>query len=145
MPIAGRYSGQILLGSPGPDPSSPGRVIRDHDGYDALVAALPELLVQMKQPSPRNDDPLRGRPKIDFERQMLIAAFRHSMYHGPRIDRILLTSGEELLVEIRHESPAGIMPMSSRDDVGTYEAVVVPRVDEKPFFRIEKITAMPRR
>jgi len=139
--IMARYSGQILLGNQGPEPASPGRVIRDQDGYDALVAALPRTLIQMKQPSPRNDDALLARPKIDFERHMLVAAFRHSMYYGPKIDRVQLAPGEGLLVEVVHESPSGIMPMSSRDDVGTYEAVVVPRLDEDATFRVKKVVA----
>jgi len=145
VPIAtlGRYAGQIIHGGPQLGLAPGGRVIRDQAGYDALVATLPKRRVQMKQPAPLNDDPLLKKPKIDFSRQMLVVAIRHSMFHGPKIRRVLLVRGRELIVEILHESPEGIMAMASRSDVGTYEAVVVPRADEAPAFRVEKKTVKP--
>ena len=139
----GRYAGQIIHRGPVIGAAPGGRVIRDQAGYDALVAALPQRLVQMKQPAPLNEDPLLKKPKIDFSRHMLVVAIRHSMFHGPTIRRVLLVRGRELIVEILHESPEGIMAMASRSDVGTYEAVVVPRAHEKPTFRVEKKTVKP--
>lgn len=145
VPVAAlkRYAGQLIQGDPMIGAAPAGRVIRDQAGYDALVAALPRRRIQMKQPAPLNEDPLLQKPTIDFTRQMLVVATRRSMFHGPKIKRVLLIRGKELIVEILHESPEGIMAMASRSDVGTYEAVVVSRADEKPAFRVEKKTIKP--
>lgn len=138
--VINRYAGQIILGSPGIEAAPAGRVILDQTGYQALLAALPERRIQMKQPAPPSDDPLLKRPEIDFTRHMLVVAVRRSMFHGPKISRVSLLRGRELTVEILLVSPDGIMPMASRDDVGTYEAVVVPRAEEKAAFRVVKKT-----
>jgi len=143
LTTAGRFAGQIIHAGPSIGEAPAGRVIRDQAGYDALVATLPTYRIQMKQPAPPNDDPLLKKPKIDFTRQMLVVAIRHSMFYGPKIKRVLLARGRELIVEILHESPEGIMAMASRSDVGTYEAVLVPCADEEPVFRVEKRTLKP--
>ncbi len=137
-----RYAGQILV--TGPVIGAPvGRVIRDQAGYDALVATIPKFRVQMKQPAPPNKDPLLKKPKIDFTRHMLVVALRRNMYYGPKITRVLLARGRELIVDILYESPERIHGLASRADVGRYEAVVVPRTDEKPIFRVEKRVRAP--
>jgi hypothetical protein len=133
-----RYSGQFIYEGQAIDTEPQDRVIRDQDGYDALVETLPKHRIQMKQPAPPNDDPLLQKPPIDFSREMLIVVFRHSMYYGPKIKRVLRGRDGALIVEILHERPEGVMPMASRADVGTYEAVVVPRSDEAPLFRVEE-------
>jgi len=138
-----RYAGQIIHGGPASGVEPAGRVIRDQAEYAALVATLPKYRVQMKQPAPPSEDPLLKRPPIDFSRHMLVVAIRRSMFYRPKIRRVLLAHGKELIVEILHESPAGIMAMASRSDVGTYEAVIVPRADEKPVFLVEKKTVKP--
>ncbi len=141
--VISRYAGQIIHDGPAIGAAPAGYVIRDQAGYDALVAALPKHRIQVKPRAPHSKDPLLQRPPIDFTRHMLVVAIRHSMYYGPEIKRVLLTRGRELVIEILHQSPAGIMAMASRSDVGTYAAVVIPRAEEKPIFRVELKTVDP--
>lgn len=133
LTVVSRYSGQILLRAPQlGGATAMGQVIREQAGYDALLAKLPKLRIQMKQPAPANDDPLLQRPAIDFARHMLVVRYDRSMSDGPKIRRVLLTHESELTVEVQATRPGDVVPMASRSDVGTYEAVVVSRTDKEP-------------
>lgn len=123
------YSGRIALDVPAPGqigPDHSGRVIRDQAGYQAFVDSIPELVIQMKQPSPPSDDPLLTRPDIDFGANMLLVATRSDMYNGPIIAEIIAT-GDDLAVKVTLPGK-GDLRMASRADVGTYHAVVIPAV-----------------
>ncbi len=142
VPIARQHSGRVLMTTPALSSEHEGHVIVDQAAYDAFVARLPKLRIQKKQPSPPNTDPLLNKPAIDFDRQMLVVTTRRSMYYGPTIASVRPGANGGLVVEVVQPGMEGVVAMASRDDVGTYAAVVVPRRDGPVVFRVT-IAARP--
>ena len=136
--IIQQYGGQFLLTGPALPGERLGDVIRDQAQYDALVGQLPEFRIQMKQPAPKNADPLLARPAIDFAMHMLVFTVRRSAFYGPTISSVAPDGGGGLRVEVVHKRPAAVMAVASRDDVGTYAAVLIPRHDGPVVFHLRE-------
>lgn len=126
LPVAERWLGPIDV-----DPAQPSMqvsIVRDDASYDALVARLPTHRVQMKQPAPPSDDPLRGRPPIDFATEMLVVVVRTDALEPPEVGGVTV-DGDRLRVHVAAPTPP---PAARPIDVGGYVALRVPRTAGEP-------------
>jgi hypothetical protein len=122
LPIAARWLGQIHLGD-GAAPTA--RAIRDEAAYDALIATLPTHRIQQRQPAPPSTDPLRARPPIAFDRDMLIVVTRGDTMDPPTLAAVI-DAGDHVLVRYAATPPP---PAARCYGIGGYAAAQVPRVD----------------
>ena len=122
LPIAARGLGQIHRGD-GAAPTA--RAIRDAAAYDALIATLPPHRIQQRQPAPPSTDPLRARPPIDFDRDMLIVVTRGDTMDPPTLAAVF-DAGDHVLVRYAATPPP---PAARCYGIGGYAAAQVPRVD----------------
>ena len=102
-----------------------GLVVRDDEAYDALRARLPATRVQMKQPAPPSNDPLRARPPIDFGANMLVVVTRSGTMAPISIARIEARAGSVIVQFALAPTPPAARPY----DVGTYAAALVARTE----------------
>ena len=121
LPVTGAWAGPIQLGPD--DHGLTANAIRDGAAYDALIARLPAHRIQMKQPAPPSDDPLRARPPIDFDRAMLVVVTRGEALAPPIIARVRAEADRLVVRVIAPRPPPAARPL----DVGGYAAVLVPR------------------
>jgi hypothetical protein len=99
--------------------------ITDDEAYDRLLARLPAERVQMKQPAPPNDDPLRARPAIDFAVHMLVVVTRGGSMAPIAIAQVARAEGGAIVPFAAAPPPPEARPWG----VGRYAAALVPRVD----------------
>ena len=99
--------------------------IRDAAAYDALIATLPPHRIQQRQPAPPSTDPLRARPPIDFDRDMLIVVTRGDTMDPPTLAAVF-DAGDHVLVRYAATPPP---PAARCYGIGGYAAAQVPRVD----------------
>ncbi len=123
LSISARWAGPIHL--PAGATGVEALIIRDAAGYDALLARLPERRIQMKQPAPPSEDPLRGRPAVDFSARMIVVVVRGDTLQPPEIARVI---AEPARVVVRFVAPTP-PPEARPSGVGAYSAVLVPRTD----------------
>ncbi len=121
LPIAARWLGQIELAT---DDAPRVIAIRDAATYDALIARLPAHRVQQRQPAPPSTDPLRARPPIDFDRDMLIVVTRGDCMDPPTLAAVF-DAGDHVLVRYAATPPP---PAARCHGIGGYAAVQVPHV-----------------
>lgn len=126
LTIEASWSGAIRLDrARGPD-AREAIVVRDDAAYDHLVARLPETRVQMKQPAPPSDDPLRGRPAIDFSTHMLVVVVHAGTLELPAIARVERRDDGGLVATY---VPPPDTPAAHPSGFGAYAAAKVPRGD----------------
>lgn len=121
LTIAQRWSGPIKVDAEPPA----GVAVRDADAYAALIARLPEFRLQMKQPAPANDDPLRAAPAIDFTRDMLVVIARGDTLTPPTLARVVSDGTGARVWYVAPTPPPEARPRG----YGGYSAALVPRVD----------------
>jgi hypothetical protein len=112
--------------------------ITDDEAYDRLLARLPAQRVQMKQPAPPSDDPLRARPPIDFGVHMLVVVIRAGSLAPIEIAQVVRDGngngngdgggGGGGGVQVRFAA-APAPPAAQPWGVGVYAAVLVARAD----------------
>lgn len=123
LPITARWAGPILVDAD--DQGLVATAIRDAAAYDALRARLPAHRIQMKQPAPPSDDPLRAGPPIDFATHMLVVVTRSGTVGAPTIARVLAEADRVVVRVVAPRPPPEARPFG----VGGYAAVEVPRTD----------------
>ncbi|MBK9034575.1 MAG: hypothetical protein IPL61_25460 [Myxococcales bacterium] len=123
LPVTARWAGPIQVGAD--DPGLVALAIRDAAAYDALLARLPAHRIQMKQPAPPSDDPLRARPPIEFATRMLVVVTRGDTVGAPTIARVEAGPDRVVVRVVAPSPPPEARPLG----VGGYAAVEVPRVD----------------
>jgi hypothetical protein len=123
--VAQRWSGSIHLAGDDATPPLEVVIIRDEAAYHAFVARLPEKRVQMKQPAPPSDDPMRARPAIDFGVDMLVVVVRGDTLGPPTIARVNAAAGQVVIHYVAPPPP----PEARPHGIGGYAAVQVPRTD----------------
>lgn len=111
------------------------RVIRTPEEYDEFVATIPPTLPQLTENPPVNDDPLIAHPSIDFASDMLVVCVRGSMHVGPEITRVAV-EGDVLVIDVRHPALGETLNDQAMLGMGRYHAVIVPRSDGTPEFRV---------
>jgi hypothetical protein len=138
LTIAKSYSGRVRLGMKAPGAKAEargGQVLREQAAYEAFIGRIPTRRITKKQPAPPSDDPLLNKPKVNFATQMVIAFDRDDMYVGPRIERVV-KRGDDAVVHVVLPDPGQSRIMARVMDIGTYHAVVVPKVSGKVSFKV---------
>lgn len=144
LAIAKSYTGRVRLAMKMPGAkaeASGGQVLRDQASYEAFIKRIPTKRVTKRRPAPPSDDPLLKRPAVDFGKQMVIVFDRDDMYVGPQIVRVV-AKGSGAVVKVVLPDPGKSAMMARVMDVGTYHAVVVPKVSGEVSF---EVTAGPKK
>ena len=123
LSVAERWLGPIAFDAA--QPVLQVSIVRDDAAYDALLARLPSHRVQMKQPAPASDDPLRARPRVDFATEMLVVVVRTDTLDAPEVGGVTV-DGDRLRVHAAAPTPA---PAARPANLGGYVALRVPRTD----------------
>lgn len=117
-------------------PSLDPEVIRDQAAYERFIARIPTHVIQMRQPAPPSRDPLLQKPAIDWDKHMLLVAYRGAnMYAQANITRLETVEGE-LRVTVVLPPLGDTNMMQSQLGVGTYHAVVVDKFAGEVEFEI---------
>jgi len=138
LPIDRSFFGLVSLAAPGPGEDvapSLTLVIRSAEELAAFTSAIPKKRVQKRQPAPPSKDPLLADPQLDFATHSLIVIQRPSMYVGPEIERVEARgTGAHVLYRL---PPLGeTVYAAAVMDMGTYAAVLVPRVEGEVSFEV---------
>ena len=134
------FFGLVSLEAPPPGlgndvPASLTLVIRSAEELAAFTSAIPTKRVQKRQPAPPSTDPLLKDPQLDFSTQSLIVIKRPSMYIGPEIERVEARgTGAHVLYRL---PPLGeTVYAAAVMDMGTYAAVLVPKIEGEVTFEV---------
>lgn len=109
--------------------SGPSRtlVIKNDEELAAFVSTIPKNRIQKKQPAPPSDDPLLGKPAIDFNKHMLLVALRgNTMYVHPTLDVPRLV-GAQLVVDVTEPPLGDTRHAAAMQGIGTYAAILIDR------------------
>jgi hypothetical protein len=122
---------QLPFSEPGGSPTTPApRVIRDAAAWQAFIAGIPRHEPSKTQPAPENQDPaLRGAMHVDFERQMVVIAFRGDHMNAFLRIAFVVRDRDVLRVELRRHALGVIGMTNSEQGIGSYEAVIIDRHD----------------
>lgn len=126
LTIAERWLGPIAVDAT--QPPLHAWLVRDDAAYDALVERLPTHRVQMKQPAPPSEDPLRARPPIDFATEMLVVVARTDTLEPPVVGGVSV-DGARLRIHVAAPTPP---PAARPTGIGGYVALRVPRTPGEP-------------
>lgn len=132
------FTGRVFMGGPGPGsdvPEKDTRVIQNAKEFEAFVSRIPTKRVQKRQPAPPSTDPLLKDPQIDFATHTMLVVERPSMYIGPEIERVE-ARGEGAHVLYRLPPLGETVYAAAVMDMGTYWAVVVPKVQGEVTFEV---------
>jgi len=132
------FFGRVSLEGPGPGNDvapSLTLVIRSAEEFAAFASAIPKKRVQKRQPAPPSNDPLLKDPQLDFATQSLIVIQRPSMYVNPEIERVEARgAGAHVLYRL---PPLGdTVHAAAVMDMGTYAAVLVPKIEGEVSFEL---------
>lgn len=105
------------------------QVIRDPAAWSSFIDGIPKKRVQMKQPAPPSRDPLLKRPSVDFERHMVLVAFRVDVLSTDMAFESFTREGGKLRVRVHTPEPGAENMMARPTHVGAYVAVAVDRFD----------------
>lgn len=122
-----RHGGPVQLPAPQAGQPAETEAICDQAAYSALVARLPALRPQLKQPAPPNEDPLLAGPAIDFGAQLLLVVYRPELPGSSAIRSVRRDAAGGWVLTVARPGPKEVVAMASRSDLGSYLAVLVPR------------------
>ena len=74
--IIASYEGRVSLDSSGQSSGPTEIIIRSQADYEAFLIRIPRNKITKVNPAPPSDDPLLGKPVIDFESHMMLVALR---------------------------------------------------------------------
>ena len=134
--IIASYEGRVSLDSSGQSSGPTEIIIRSQADYEAFLIRIPRNKITKVNPAPPSDDPLLGKPFIDFESHMMLVALRAgTMYVAPRFLSIS-TDKNGLIVHIQDPDLGETIFANQQEGIGSYRAVVVAK-DRGPirFFR----------
>jgi hypothetical protein len=111
-------------------------VIRNEQNFHRFIARIPDKVMAFVPSPPPSDDPLLQRPKIDFDKLMVlvIISYRHSCFIDLDIVRIELASNA-MKVLCQYSNPGPVV--QSRPKIisyGAYCAIVTQRFDREVVF-----------
>ena len=108
-------------------------VIRDEQSFHRFIARIPGKVMDFVPSSPPSNDPLLQRPKIDFDRHMLLVIISHepNCFIDLDIVGIELTS-KTMEVLCRYSEPGPVVQKVI--SYGAYCAAVTCRFDGEIFF-----------
>ena len=103
-------------------------VIRDEQSFHRFIARIPDKIMDFVPSPPASNDPLLQRPKIDFDKHMVLVIISHepNCFIDLDIVGIELTS-KAMNVRCRYSEPGPAVPKVI--SYGAYCAVVTRRFD----------------
>jgi hypothetical protein len=103
-------------------------VIRDEESFHRFIARIPDKVMVFLSSRPPSNDPLLQRPKIDFDKHMVLVIISHksNCFIDLDIVGIELTSNA-MEVLCRYSEPGPVVPKVI--SYGAYCAVVTHRFD----------------
>ena len=102
-------------------------IIRTEAEFDAFLRKIPKRTISKTNPSPPSKDPLLKKPRIDFDKQMMLVAVQaNSMYVTPKLESVAVEK-ETMLVHILDPALGETRFLNQMQGIGTYLAVIVPK------------------
>ena len=102
-------------------------IIRTEAEFDAFLRKIPKRTISKTNPSPTSKDPLLKKPRIDFDKQMMLVAVQaNSMYVTPKLESVAVEK-ETMLVHILDPALGETRFLNQMQGIGTYLAVIVPK------------------
>ncbi|MDG2488014.1 MAG: hypothetical protein P8M65_09925 [Roseibacillus sp.] len=127
LQVMASYEGRLTLDPNEQSPEPSELIIRNQADYEAFVVRIPKRKITRTRPAPPSDDPLLGKPAIDFENNMILVAIRSdSMYVSPQFESIVADKNA-LIVRISDPDLGETGSANQQGGIGTYQAVVVPK------------------
>lgn len=120
------YSGNLNVAVPGTlEPPGGYEVIRTQKAYEAFVARIPTHVITPQNPAPASDDPLLAKPRFDFGKVCLVAAWTSNLSHEVKVAGVRETS-DGRVIDVTVTIPAHADMVSRPLGVGRYDLLVVP-------------------
>lgn len=125
LKIHTRYRGRVFVRVPHTEMKP--RVIESQAELDEFVADIPKEEITKKQPAPPSTDPLLAKVAIDFDKQMLLVAFRTTTMYVHPVFAVPRVAGDKIHARVVNPPRGDSAMAAARSDVGTYAAIVVDR------------------
>ena len=108
-------------------------VIRDEQSFHRFIARIPEKVMDFVPSPPPSNDPLLQRPKIDFDKHMVLVIISHEPNCFIDLDIVgIEPTSKAMEVHCHYSEPGPVMQKAI--SYGAYCAVVTHRFDAEVVF-----------
>jgi len=108
-------------------------IVNNEQKYDNFLRQIPQNRIQMRQPAPPNEDPLRERPAIDFDSYFLVVIRSNTWIEKPKLIDIIDAQEQRI---IRYSIPFNQQTemLAQPDGVGRYLAMLLLQTERAIHF-----------